>query len=228
MALRTVAIVQARMGASRLPNKMMLYLHGYPIIEWVYRRLKSCSTLDEIVFALPDVGNDDVLYFYLKTIGANCFRGSENDVVNRYVNAAEHYQADIIVRVCADNPLVCASEIDRLVHFYHDNSIDYAYNHIPRNNNYPDGLGAEICDKDLLFKIDCESKTPEQREHLFNLIWDNQERYNIGTFDPPREIAYPKLKLDIDTHQDYLKLLNAPYRIEMDVHQVVKTSIEYQ
>ena len=78
------AIIQARMGASRLPNKMLLHLHGYPVVEWVYRRISQAKKVDRILFALPDTAQDDVLAGFLESIGAEVYRGSETDLVDRY------------------------------------------------------------------------------------------------------------------------------------------------
>ena len=144
------AIIQARMGAKRFPNKMLLNFHGYPIIEWVYRRVLQSKMLDGIIFAIPDTDEDDLLQWFLESIGAKVFRGSETDLVDRYYKVAKSFFVKDIVRICADNPLICASEIDRLIAYFNQNNCDYAYNHIPRNNSYPDGLGAEISIKFFL------------------------------------------------------------------------------
>jgi spore coat polysaccharide biosynthesis protein SpsF len=226
--LKTVAIIQARMGASRLPNKMLLHLHGYPICEWVSRRVQRAEIVDQVVFALPNTEKDDVLAGYLKLIGVGLFRGSEMDLVERYYRAAKQVGADQIVRICADNPLVCASEIDRLGDFFKHESCDYAYNHIPRENRYPDGLGAEICSIQLLEEIHEKATSLEHREHLFNYIWDNRTDYAIKKFDPPDEIAHPELKLDIDTKDDYQRLLEKPYRIDMGATEIVQTALEHK
>ena len=194
------------MGAKRLANKMLLYLHGKPICEWVFRRTLQAKELDLVVFALTSNANDDVLEWYLTSIGATVFRGSEDDLVDRYYKVALQVGADRIVRVCADNPLICGSEIDRLIKFYDKEECDYAYNHIPKENKYPDGLGAEICSMGLLTEIYHKSSAIEHREHLFNYIWKNQSDYIIKTFNPPSDLSYPNLKLDLDTMEDYMEL----------------------
>jgi len=209
------------MGSSRLPNKMLLHLHGFPICEWVYKRVLDSKKVDKIIFAIPDIKKDDVLAHYLKSINVRVFRGNENDLVERFHQAASHEGADIIIRICADNPLICGSEIDRLIDFFKVESCDYAYNHIPRKNKYPDGLGAEICSMQLLDKINENAVTSDHREHLFNYIWGNQDNFSIKTFEPPDEIAYPDLKLDIDTIEDYQRLLEEPYDITMNASEIV-------
>ena len=224
--MKTVAIIQARMGASRLPNKMLLHLHGYPIVEWVYQRVKKAKKIDQILFALPDTKNDDLLANYLQEIGVKVFRGSELDLVDRYCQAAASVSAGVVVRICADNPLICPTEIDKLIDFFSKNKCDYAYNHIPKGNSYPDGLGAEICSTRLLKEISQKSIKSQHREHLFNYIWDNQSYYKIQTFEPSRELSHPGLKFDLDTLNDYQKLLEKPYRINMISSEVIKTAIE--
>ncbi len=212
------------MGAKRLPNKMLLSLHGYPICEWVFKRVQQAKTVDQIIFALPNTKDNDVLAWYLESNGANVYRGSETDLVNRYYKAAKLYSADKIVRVCGDNPMICGSEVDLLVNFFKKQQCDYAYNHIPKNNTYPDGLGAEICSIETLTEINLKAVTIEQREHLFKVLWDNESSYSIKTFNPKKEIAYPKLKLDIDTLEDYKRLLEKPYEIGMSVNEIIKTA----
>lgn len=223
-----IAVVQARMGSSRLPNKMMLWLHGLPVVEWVFRRVTMAAEVDQIVFALPDTAADDILADYLKCLGAAVFRGSESDVLGRCHQAAMLREAGAIVRVCADNPLVSASEIDRLVRFFDEGDFDYAYNHIPRNNRYPDGLGAEIVSAAVLGRLDCEAVEPAHREHMFNFIWDNQSGFAIGTCDPLDEVlAHPELKLDLDTTDDYGWLLQLPVSPGMSAGEVVSLALAH-
>ena len=218
------AIVQARMGSSRLPNKSMLYLHGYPIIHWIFHRVKKTKKINKIVFALPDNHIDDILHKYLEDLGANVHRGSENDLITRFLETAKKHNMKNIVRICADNPLISASEIDRLIEYYFKNETDYCYNHMPINNQYPDGLGAEIFSYDLLQEIDDCAKESKYREHVTNFIWDNKKKYKISTFDPPINLCDPKLKLDLNTYEEYNFLMSKPYNINMDADEVVKTS----
>lgn len=224
--MKTVAIIQARMQASRLPNKMLIHIHGFPLCEWVYRRVSDSKKLDLVVFAITDQGYDDVLELYLESIGAKVFRGEENDLVGRYFQVAKKTNADNIVRVCADNPLICGSEIDRLIEFFNKEKCDYAYNHIPRGSSYPDGLGAEICSISLIKKIYQNANGKEQREHLFKYVMDHQDDFDIRTFDPPVSIAQPQIKLDIDTPSDLKKILEKKYKIDMTAEEIIKTAME--
>jgi len=223
---RTVAIIQARMGATRLPNKLLLDLHGHTIAEWVYRRSLQSNLLDEVVFAIPNSFENDVLANHIREMGGLIYRGSENDLVDRFYKTAHKYKADRIVRICADNPVLSGEVIDNLIIFYDQNQCDYAYNHIPRNNLYPDGLGAEICSLSLLEEIKQKAVTPEHKEHLFNYIWDNKSSYNIKTFDPEdSRLRHPELKLDLDTPADYQHLLSRPYKIDMTADEIIALAL---
>ena len=224
-----VIIVQARMSATRLPNKMMLWLHGYPVIEWVFRRVNQSMLAKQIIFALPNNTADDILAEYLTRLGAQIYRGSEVDVVARFWGAVESCNAEQIVRICADNPFVSGSEIDRLIEFYNNGSYDYAYNHIPNGNSYPDGLGAEIVPKEVLARINRDACHPEHREHVFNFIWANANEFRIGTCDPiDVSLAHPELKLDIDSPRDYQQLLKLPVRPDMTAAEVVAIALEHK
>ena len=226
---KIVAIIQARMGASRLPNKMMLWLHGFPVAEWVYRRVSSSSLLSEIVFALPDRPADQLLADFLTRRGALVFQGAEQDVLGRFYNAAKHHDADIVIRICADNPFVSGSEIDRLIRFCQEGDYDYAYNHIPRDNKYPDGLGAEIAPMSILHRLHETATEPSHREHLFNYIWDHREMFRIATCDPDDlALAQPHLKLDLDTIDDYARLLRLNVHPDMTAGEIVAAALAEQ
>ena len=141
---RVVAIVQARLGSTRLPLKSLLTLRGLPIIDWVTQRLARARLLDGLIVAVPDTKLDRVLYEHLERRGVPVMAGPEEDVLARFALAAKQADAGLVVRVCADNPCIWGEAVDRLVAFYREGVCDYAYNHIPRNNLWPDGLGAEI------------------------------------------------------------------------------------
>jgi spore coat polysaccharide biosynthesis protein SpsF len=215
-------IVQARMGSCRLPGKMLLPLHGIPIVEWVFRRVQKAKLINNILFAVPKTSENDNLNAFLKKIGAMVYRGSEEDVIERFYFAAKNVNATHIVRVCADNPFIAGSEIDQLIQFYLKSGCDYAYNHIPKNNCYPDGIGAEIVSFEILKSINNQAKAHYQREHIFNFIWDNPDKFEILTFDPADErLAHPDIKLDIDTPRDYEKLCKMKVDIEMEAFEIV-------
>ncbi len=221
--MKIVALIQARLGSTRLPYKMMLSLHGHPVVRWVYERTKKSKKIDDVVVAIPASEDNDVLATYLQNVGANIFRGEESDVLGRFYHAAKLAKATHIVRICADNPLVCHEAIDDLVDFYFEHQCDYAYNHIPVGNNYPDGLGAEIISFELLKTMHKNAKSASQREHCMNYIRDNSELFRIKTFNPKdARIARPYMRFDIDTFEDYRKLCLAPIDLHISSTQLVQ------
>ena len=221
--MKNLAIIQARVGSSRLPFKMMLSLHGKPIIEWVLKRVKKSKLLDEIVVAIPNTLNDDILAKYVKNLGFNVFRGSENNVLERFYFAAKEYNPENIIRICADNPLICPVEIDNLINFFQKEKIDYAYNHIPKNNLYPDGLGAEITTFKNLETMYNEVTDKNHKEHCMSYIVENPHKFNIKTFNPlDKNLHYPNLKFDIDTIEDYKYLMNKNFDMDIKALDLVK------
>ncbi len=219
---KVVAIVQARLGSSRLPLKSLLCLRDVPVIDWVARRLGACERLDSIMVAVPDTPLDVVLLEHLRRRGIPCMAGPEDDVLARFCQAAQLADASLVVRVCADNPLIWSGAVDRLVDFYRQGHWDYAYNHIPRNNLWPDGLGAEILSRELLEDMGRKATQPSQREHCLNYIWDNAADFRIGTFDPAEDwLRRPDLRLDMDRPDDFRRLALLPISPDMDARAIV-------
>ena len=220
-----VAVVQARMDSTRLPNKMMLWLHSHPIIGWVLQRVKQSKYIDKIIFAIPDTASNDILEKYIVSQHCDVFRGSEEDVLGRFYHATRSFQSNWLIRICADNPLVCASEIDALIEHFHIAQANYSYNHIPRNNLYPDGLGVEIVEMQVFEQIQELAFESTHREHIFNYIWDHQSDFSITTFNPENALMQrPDLKLDLDTVEDYSRLLSYNINVQSSALEVVSAS----
>lgn len=204
---KTVALIQARLGSTRLPLKSLLCLKDWPIIDWVVSRVQKAHKIDEVIVALPDTPLDNILYEHLRKKGVSCHKGSENDVLARMRQAADLSGANTVLRICADNPLIDPESIDDLIDFYKDNKCDYAYNHVPKSNLWPDGLGAEILSSALLFHIAEKATEPLQREHCLNYIWDNAKNFDIRTFNPEeKKLQRPDIKLDVDSPADYQRI----------------------
>tara|TARA_Y100000590_G_C15389666_1_gene889579 strand:+ start:129 stop:815 length:687 start_codon:yes stop_codon:yes gene_type:complete len=202
------------MGSSRLPGKMMMDLSGKPVLHWVLSRVKRAKQIDSIWLATSDTQKDNPLEELAKKLNVPVYRGSESDVLGRFVATAKLAETDHVVRVCGDNPLIANEEIDRLVKFYkillkeNNNQKNlYAFNFASKmGNQYPDGFGAEILSFSLLNKISELDNSPSSREHVTKYIWDHPEQFAIRTLPAPKEIAYPTVKLDLDSWQDLKKL----------------------
>lgn len=223
-----VAIIQARLGSSRLPLKSLLSLRDYPIIDWICQRLCRSKLLSQMIVAIPDTQLDEILGEHLQRRGIPFMAGSESDVLSRFTQAAEITKADLVVRICADNPLVWWEAIDRLIEFYLSHALDYAYNHVPKLNLWPDGLGAEIISRTTLWELHEKAKLKSQREHCLNYIWDNAAKFRIGTFDPVETwLRRPYLKLDIDTREDFRKLSLKNINPDMNAQEILNTFLNH-
>lgn len=220
---RIIAVIQARLGSSRLPLKSLLTLKDVPVMDWVTQRVARAKNLSGLIVALPDTRLDAILAEHLEKQAVNWLAGPENDVLRRFCLAARKTDADLIVRVCADNPLIWWEAIDRLILFYLARQVDYAYNHISLGNLWPDGLGAEIISRQLLEELDKQARLPSQREHCLNYIWDNPDKFKIATFDPEEKwLAQPQLKLDLDSVDDYQYLGLKPIFPQIDGKELME------
>lgn len=203
MKSKVVALVQARMGATRFRGKMLAELDGYPLLEWVLRRVERAQLVDEVVLATTNSTDDDVLVELAKKLGVSVCRGSEHDVLSRFSMAASKFGAEIVVRVCADNPLIDPVEIDRLVSYYCSHQCDYACNHQDRLSScYADGFGAETLSNKLLQDVAALATSQSHREHVTLYLWDNSDLYNLVAVPAPIELAYPNLRFDVDIPKD--------------------------
>lgn len=224
--MKVVAVIQARMGSTRFPAKMMANLNGRPILEWVIYRLTRCSLVDEVILAIPEEPRSRELRRMGERLCVSIFEGPEHDVLERFRQALEGKAYDAFVRVCADNPFVCPTEVTNLIREFEKSGADYAYNHIPRNNLYPDGFGAEIVSRAAFKKILAKADGANQREHCFNYIWQNLREFSIHTFDPPdEEMHHPELRFDVDTVADLENLRSLNVNFAMDGIDIVEARL---
>lgn len=212
MSKRVVLIIQARMGSSRLPGKSMMDLAGAPLVGRILERVKRCKRLDEIVLAVPDTERDRVLGSLGREYGVTVFAGSENDLVERYYQAALASRADIIGRLPADNATPEPSEIDRIVdHHLSLGRRGFSSNlSVIDDSGYPDGIGAEMFDFSLLAEARQRHSDPVQREHVHRNFFDygTQQPVDaawcpISTVKCPAEFRRPDLVLDVNTQAQY-------------------------
>lgn len=199
---KVVAIIQARMGSTRLPGKILANIAGKPLLWYIIERLKRAEILDEIVVATSEKERDLPIVKLAEESGVKSFRGSEEDVLDRFLRAAEQFKADIIVRICADNPLTDPVEVDKLVRFHLQKGADYSYNNEPHPKGLPDGVGAEALTFEAL-KIAHQLATKAfHREHVVDFILDNPSMFHIERLDADPELQRSDIKLDVDVIED--------------------------
>lgn len=197
--LNIVCIVQARMSSSRLPEKMMMKLNGIPVIEQVFRQVSFSKKINQRVLATSVDESDNKLYDWAFSKNIPCIRGSLDDVLDRFYNAAKNMKADIAVRITGDCPLIDPEIIDKTIQMHLENGFDYTSNANPPT--FPDGYDVEIVNFSSLEKAWKEAELKSEREHVTPYIKNHKELFNIGNF--VSEINYEQYRLTLDNKEDY-------------------------
>jgi spore coat polysaccharide biosynthesis protein SpsF (cytidylyltransferase family) len=162
--VKTVAIVQARTGSTRFPNKVMRPIGGVPMIGLLLGRLSGAKRVDEIVVATTTAARDEVLVQYVRSLGYRVYRGSEPDVLDRYYRAAREAEASVVVRITGDCPLIDAGLVDIVCQRFAEGGVDYVSNVAPPT--YPDGLDTEVFSVEALETAWREATGGPEREHV--------------------------------------------------------------
>lgn len=205
--MRTVAIVQARMGSTRLPGKVLLDLAGEPMLSRVLARLARARTLDKVVVATTVEPADDPLVTWCERAGWTVYRGSEADVLDRYHQVANREWADIVVRVTSDCPMIDPSLVDRVVIARADQDAAYASNLLPRRT-YPRGLDTEVICAEALSEAWREATSSSDREHVTPFLWSQPDRFPQAVVMSDQD--HSSLRWTVDTDADY-ELANRVY-----------------
>lgn len=209
-------IIQARLGSTRLPGKVLMPIGKKTLLEHIMYRLTFLKEEAKIVVATSDKERDDKLAVFCEEKGYHCFRGSEDNVLERYFQCAQKYGFTDIVRLTADNPFVDVEEIDRLIMCYREQHADYAKSF----EVLPYGVGAEIFSFEALLRDYKESSMPHHFEHVNEYILENPQIFktvNLQTADDKRR---PEVRLTVDTEEDYKR---ACYIVENSSNEYVTT-----
>lgn len=196
--MKVCAIIQARMGSTRLPGKVLLPLAGKSMLQNIVERVFRAKLVDGVVVSVPKkdasaLSGDWAMHTYC---------GDESDLIGRYYAAAKMYEADLVVRICSDNPCIEPSEIDRAIELRQmtsfpglvSNAGDFFYSF------YPDGIGCEVYKLFQLKRMNALIKDPLQREHPHRFF---HERNTVIETDCPLDFYRPRLKLDVNTKKQY-------------------------
>ena len=204
---RVVIVVQARMGSSRLPGKVLMDLHGRPLLERQIERLRRSRAAHDIIIATSTLAQDDPIIDLAAQLGIATFRGDEEDVLARFAGAAAASEADVVVRVTADCPLVDPEILDRCVtRLLDDPDLDYVSNTLVRT--YPRGLDVEVFTRDVLERVHREASVPDDREHVTLFVWRQPERFRLGGVADHHD--HSALRWTVDTLAD-LDVVRAVY-----------------
>jgi spore coat polysaccharide biosynthesis protein SpsF len=200
---KVVAIIQARMGSTRLPGKVMMEIVGKPMLWHVINRVKHAKRLDDIVIATTALNEDKQILELASEIRVKSYAGSEDDVLDRYYQAAIIYKADVIVRITADCPLIDPTVIDRAIEFYLDHDFEYVGTGI--KPSYPDGLDTEVFSFGVLKRAWKEATLASEREHVTPYIKKNPQVFSIKNLENDKDLSYMRWTVDEECDLEFVR-----------------------
>lgn len=204
--MNVVAVVQARMGSTRLPGKVLKNMGGESVLARVVKRLRRSSLISEVVIATSASPGDAAVVREADRVGVRCFRGSERDVLDRFYQAARMFHAELVVRITSDCPLIDAEITDKAIRAFINDRPDYASNALERT--YPRGLDTEVISADALARAWREAKEPYEREHVTPFLYEHPELFSIVSVG--NDVDYSSFRWTLDTLED-LEFIRAVY-----------------
>ena len=199
--MRTVIIDQARMTSTRLPGKVMKEVLGKPLLEYQIERLRQVRQADELVIATTTNNSDQPIIELCERLGVEYFRGSEEDVLSRYYEAATEFEADVIIRVTSDCPLIDPGVMDEVIGLYINNRAKYDYVSNTLERTYPRGLDTEVFSMTALKKAFREAREQPEREHVTLFMYRRPEEFLLA--NSSSAIDYSKHRWTVDTSEDF-------------------------
>ncbi|OGW83075.1 MAG: spore coat biosynthesis protein F [Omnitrophica bacterium RIFCSPHIGHO2_02_FULL_51_18] len=209
MKRRCVATIEARMTSSRLPGKILMPLAGKPSLERMVERIRLSKQVDEVVVATTVNPKDDSVEAWAKKAGVAFFRGSEDDVLLRVLEAAKAFRADVIVELCGDCPLIDPTIIDEVLGYYLAHDYDYVSNS-SLGRSYPLGFDVKIFSTKVLEEVNGLTQDQDDHEHVSLYIYEHPERYKLANLTAPPELHCPNQRLCVDTLEDF-KVVRSVY-----------------
>lgn len=197
--MKTIVIIQARMGSSRLPGKILKPLGDADVLTYVTSRCQQIQGVSDVIVATSVLPQDDAVEKWCAENGVICFRGSEEDVLDRYVQCAKQYKPDYVMRVTSDCPFVdyeMASAIVALMERERVDIIDLA-------GKLPRGLAVELISYEALLSIHEKGQEPRHREHVTYYAYEYCEQFQRVVYDAPVNRLHPELRITLDTEEDY-------------------------
>jgi spore coat polysaccharide biosynthesis protein SpsF len=199
--MRVVIISQARMTSTRLPGKVLREVLGKPLLEYQIERLRQVKQADEVVIATTTNDTDQPIIELCEQLGVAYYRGSEEDVLSRYYEAATNFRADVVVRVTSDCPLIDPGIVDEAIGLYIDNRDKYDYVSNTLERTYPRGLDAEVFSMAALEKAYKGAREQPEREHVTLYIYRRPENFRLADFSS--SVDYSQHRWTVDTPEDF-------------------------
>lgn len=200
-APRAVAVIQARMGSTRLPGKVLLPLGGRTLLAHVVERAARARGVDEVRVATSGLPADDAVAREAAACGATVTRGDEQDVLARYAQAACESDAALVVRVTSDCPLLAPELVERALALLAREGADYASN--TRKRTFPRGLDVEVLRREVVEEAAREAREPAEREHVTPFVWRRPERFRLADLLAGADEEAPGFRVTVDEPADY-------------------------
>ena len=202
--MHKVAVIQARMGSSRLPGKVLKLLAGKPVLEHVFTRVSAAKLIDDVIVATSELSGDDAIVEFCTKMGWKFIRGSERDVLSRYCLAAEASRADVVVRVTSDCPLFSPIILDDMLERFDPEVADYMSTNWP-DRTFPVGLDCEVMSAAALRKIEANATEVYDREHVTPHFYRNPDDFRLLGHAHASRLDH--IRITLDTQQDYDRLI---------------------
>lgn len=198
---RIVATIEARMTSSRLPGKVLMKFCGIPSLQHTIERLKRSKYIDDVVVATTVNAADDPVISLCRLLGCHFYRGSEEDVLQRVLDAAKSYQADIIVEITGDCPLIDWRHADYLIEQLFAKECDYVANNIERS--FPRGYDTQVFPVAVLDEVNQVTDDPIDHEHVSLYIYRHPQKYKVWNWKAPKRLNHPEFEPTLDSIEDY-------------------------
>ncbi len=222
MSQPSAAIIQSRMGSTRYPEKALVDISGAPMTEHIINRVKAAGVFDHIILAIPDLPSEKPLVEMAGRLGVTCYQGPEDDVLARFIGAAESVNAERVLRVCGDNPLIDIPLMVQLFQEHAQSGADYTVVKDP----VPLGTGTEMVNASALRKVAEATSENKYREHVTSYFADHEARFHVKKIPAPFYLRNLPLRLTVDTEED-LALMHHLYEkflvsyLPVDLEQVI-------
>lgn len=199
---KVLAVIQARMSSTRLPGKVLFPIQNRPMLSYMLERVSAAQRVDQVILATSLDPSDDPIAQFCGQEDVLCYRGSLDDVLDRYYQAAQTGGGQTIVRLTGDCPLLDPRIIDTMVEVYQKNQYDYIANTVPpAGASFPDGMDVEIFSMKNLERAWREAQKPSEREHVTFYFWKNSQIFSLHRHDSPKDFS--GYRLTVDYPQDF-------------------------
>jgi spore coat polysaccharide biosynthesis protein SpsF len=199
--MKLVATIEARMNSSRLPGKVLFPVLGRPLLSFLIERLKSVQSIDEIVIATTVNKIDEPIVELAKSLNVSFFRGSENDVMSRVIGAAESHEANSLVEITGDCPILDPDLVEQTIQVFLKNNVDYCANSY--FSSYPSGMDTQVIRLDALKRSYSMTEDDLDYEHVSRHIVNNPQIFKHAYLIAPPSLTWPTLALTVDEQGDY-------------------------